>query len=92
MVSPAPDEDETLNSKWFELILKGLKLLAYIVTFGIVLGSAVVSKGSLLLMTSLIKPNRSGITVCNQGIPGTVWMMGQNLKYFQPLLRLIWFP
>lgn len=70
VVSPAPDEDETLNSKWFDLILKGLKLLAYIVTFGIVLCSAVVSKGTLLLMTSLIKPNRTGISVCNQGIPG----------------------
>jgi len=70
VVSPPPDDDETLNSKWFDLILKLLKLFAYIVSFGIILLSAVISKGSVLLMTSLIKPNRTGISVCNQGVPG----------------------
>lgn len=68
--TPPADEDETLNSKWYELILKFLKLASYLVTFVIVLACAVVSKGTLLLMTSLIKPSRSGVSVCNQGIPG----------------------
>ncbi|KAI1291990.1 Chitin synthase 8 [Halotydeus destructor] len=68
--TPPADEDETLNSKWYELTLKFLKLCAYIITFSIVLTCAVLSKGSLLLMTSLIKPNRTGVSVCNQGIPG----------------------
>ena len=70
VVSPPPDEDETLNSKWFEYVLKFLKLLAYLFSFAVILTSAVLSKGSILLMTSLIKPNRTGISVCNQGVPG----------------------
>jgi chitin synthase len=70
IVSPPDDEDETLNSKWFEILLKLLKLLAYLLSFLIILSSAVLSKGSVLLMTSLIKPNRTGISVCNQGVPG----------------------
>lgn len=70
IVSPPPDEDETLNSKIFEFVLKFLKLLAYLFSFVIILGTAVISKGSILLMTSLIKPNRTGISVCNQGVPG----------------------
>lgn len=66
---PPPEHDFSDNKK-FELVLKFLKFIVYIVAFVVVLTSAVMSKGSLLLMTSLIKPNRSGISVCNHGIPG----------------------
>lgn len=70
VVSPPPDEDETLNSKGFDFVLKFLKLCAFVVSFAIILCSAVVSKSTLLLMTSLVKPNRTGIAVCNQAVPG----------------------
>lgn len=66
---PPPENDFSDNTK-FELVLKFLKFIVYILAFAVVLASAVLSKGSLLLMTSLIKPNRSGISVCNHGIPG----------------------
>lgn len=70
VVSPSADEDETLGSKGFDYVLKFLKLCAFVVSFAIILCSAVVSKSTLLLMTSLIRPNRTGIAVCNQGVPG----------------------
>lgn len=70
VVSPPPDDDETLNSKAFDYVLKFLKLCAFVVSFTVILCSAVASKSTLLLMTSLIKPNRTGISVCNQGVPG----------------------
>jgi chitin synthase len=70
IASPADDEDETLSSKGFDYVLKFLKLCAFIVSFVIILCSAVLSKSTLLLITSLIRPNRTGIAVCNQGVPG----------------------
>lgn len=70
VVQQNADEDETLSSRWMDNILKFLKLCAYIVTFSVVLSTAILSKVIVLLMTSLIKPNRTEISVCNQGIPG----------------------
>ncbi|RWS27637.1 chitin synthase 1-like protein, partial [Leptotrombidium deliense] len=70
VVSQNADEDETLNSKWVERVLKLMKLCAYLVTFGVVLCSAILSKITILLMTSIIKPNRTEVSVCNYGIPG----------------------
>lgn len=70
MVTPPSDEDETLSSKWIEVILKFLKLCAYLITFMVVLSCSVLSKGLVLFMTSIIKPNRTGLAVCSQGIPG----------------------
>lgn len=66
---PPPEFDFDDNTK-FELILKFVKFIVYIVAFIVVLVCAVLSKGSLLLMTSLIKSNRTGISICNQGLPG----------------------
>ena len=70
VVSPPPDEDETLNSKGFDYVLKFLKLCAFLISFAVILCSAVLSKSTLLLMTSLIRPNRTGVAVCNQGVAG----------------------
>jgi len=70
VVNPPVEEDETLTTKWIEVILKILKITAYLLAFVVVLSCAVISKGVVLFMTSLIKPNRTGITVCNQGVPG----------------------
>ncbi|KAF7489320.1 Chitin synthase 8 [Sarcoptes scabiei] len=69
VVTPPEDEDETLSSKWIEKILKLLKLFTYLVTFVIVLLSAVFSKSIVLFMTSMIRSNRT-VPVCSQGIPG----------------------
>lgn len=69
-VNPGADEDETLDSRWYKLSIRFLKLCAYLITFVVVLGSAFVSKTLTLFMSSLIKPNRTGIAICNQGIPG----------------------
>lgn len=70
VVTPPPEEDETVTIKWIEVTLKILKLAAYLIAFVVVLSCAVISKGAVLFMTSLIKPNRTGISVCNQGVPG----------------------
>ena len=69
-MNPPVDEDETLDSRWYKLSIRFLKLCAYIITFVVVLGSAFLSKTLMLFMTSLIKPNRTGIAICNQGIAG----------------------
>lgn len=69
VVTPSDDEDETLSSKWIEVVLKGLKIVTYFITFFIVLLSAVASKGIVLFMTSVIRPNRT-VALCSQSIPG----------------------
>lgn len=69
-VEQPPREFDFDDNRKFELILKLLKFIVYIVAFIIVLSSAVASKVSLLLMTSLIKANHTGVAICNHGIPG----------------------
>ena len=64
---PPPDEDETLDGEWIEVFIKWLKIFAYLFTFMVTLGSAVLSKSIILLMTSMIRVNRT-ITVCNSKI------------------------
>ncbi|XP_047545351.1 chitin synthase chs-2-like [Vanessa atalanta] len=53
------------TSSWIELSVKILKLLAYIIVFVVVLGSAVVAKGTLLFATSQLKKGRF-ISHCNK--------------------------
>lgn len=69
VVTPPDDEDETVNSKWVERFLRILKLVTYIITFVIVLSTAVLSKGIVLFMTSMVRSNRT-VPVCSQSIPG----------------------
>lgn len=45
------------ETKWIDKSIIALKYLTYIVTFMIVLGTAVISKGTLLFATSQITPN-----------------------------------
>lgn len=61
---PPPDDDETLDSEYIDLFIKFLKILAYLVVFGVVLFCATFSKSVILLGTSMIKVNRS-IPICN---------------------------
>jgi len=67
--NPPDEEDETLSSKWVEKFLKMLKILTYLITFGIVLGGAVLSKTIVLFMTSMVRSNRT-VSVCSSSIPG----------------------
>nr|AGW99338.1 chitin synthase 1 [Panonychus citri] len=69
VVSPPPDDDETSSSEWIDVILKLLKLCAYLITFIVVLACSVFSKGLVLFMTSIIRPNRTGLIICSHGIP-----------------------
>lgn len=53
------------NQKCLEITVKILKVVAYVVTFVIVLASGVISKGTLLFMTSQLRPDRV-IQYCNK--------------------------
>lgn len=55
------------NQKCLELTVKILKVVAYLVTFVIVLVSGVVSKGTLLFMTSQLNPEKV-TTYCNKDL------------------------
>ncbi|KAL0894833.1 hypothetical protein ABMA27_013353 [Loxostege sticticalis] len=56
-----------VSTEWIDVSVKILKLLAYVVVFTATLGSAVVSKGTLLFITSQLKKDRA-IVHCNRGI------------------------
>ncbi|XP_037866580.1 chitin synthase chs-2 [Bombyx mori] len=53
------------STKWIDISVKLLKLLAYILVFVATLGSAVIAKGTLLFITSQLKKDRQ-ITHCNK--------------------------
>nr|QAX32942.1 chitin synthase II [Diabrotica virgifera virgifera] len=57
----------TIESKYIDLSVKYLKIFTVIFTMLIVLGCAVVSKASLLFMTSQIKPNITRL-YCNENL------------------------
>jgi hypothetical protein len=56
-----------VSTAWVDTSVKILKLLAYIVVFAAVLGSAVISKGTLLFITSQLKKDKQ-IPHCNKGL------------------------
>ncbi|XP_026727307.1 chitin synthase chs-2-like [Trichoplusia ni] len=53
------------STAWIDTSVKFLKVLAYIITFCVVLGSAVISKGTLLFITSQLKKGKE-ISHCNK--------------------------
>ncbi|CAK1549970.1 unnamed protein product [Leptosia nina] len=55
------------STEWVETSIKFLKVLAYIIVFILVLGSAVLAKGTLLFMTSQLKKDRQ-IPHCNRAL------------------------
>ncbi|KAL1421019.1 hypothetical protein MTO96_004376 [Rhipicephalus appendiculatus] len=57
--SPPEDSDETERSFATGIFLKGSKVLAYVTTFAVVLCGSVLSKATLLVMTSQIQGLRS---------------------------------
>ncbi|CAG4944603.1 unnamed protein product [Colias eurytheme] len=65
---PVKKESGSMTSTvWVDRSVKILKLLAYILVFAVVLGSAVVAKGTLLFITSQLKKGRQ-ITHCNRAL------------------------
>ena len=68
--SPLSDDDNASydESTCYMVTIKTLKVLAYLITFGLVLGCAVISKLSLLIMTSRIG-RESTMSFCNTTIP-----------------------
>lgn len=55
------------NQKCLEITVKILKIVAYLVTFVIVLASGVISKGTILFMTSQLKPDKI-VPYCNKDL------------------------
>lgn len=66
VVTPNEETDETISSKWVDIILKVIKVVAYFVTFVLVLGSSVLSKASLLFAASHV--GRRSVPVCRKGL------------------------
>lgn len=72
--SPPEDSDDTERSFATAILLKGSKVLTYITTFAVVLCGSVLSKATLLLMTSQIQGLRSANnlnrtrTICNREV------------------------
>ncbi|KAL1514128.1 hypothetical protein ABEB36_003439 [Hypothenemus hampei] len=65
---PTKEESGSMaNQKCLEITVKILKVVAYLVTFVIVLASGVISKGTLLFMTSQLKPDKI-VHYCNKDL------------------------
>ncbi|XP_015519549.2 chitin synthase chs-2 isoform X2 [Neodiprion lecontei] len=59
------DSGSMANQKCLDVTLQITKVLAYLIVFVIVLGSGVIAKGTILLMTSQLRANRT-IFYCNR--------------------------
>ncbi|CAG9769089.1 unnamed protein product [Ceutorhynchus assimilis] len=67
---PIKEESGSMaNQKCLEITVKILKIVAYLVTFIIVLASGVISKGTILFMTSQLKPgDNRPLQYCNKDL------------------------
>ena len=72
-------EDQTC----IQVSLQIVKFLAYICTFLFVLGGAVLSKGTLLFMTSQL--NSEGIEICNEAFGNS-----EHLLPLSYIFRITW--
>ncbi|CAH2066868.1 unnamed protein product, partial [Iphiclides podalirius] len=64
---PKQDSISMETQKWLEFTVRMLKVLAYFVTFIVVLASGVIAKGTVLFMTSQLKKDRR-IAYCNRNL------------------------
>ncbi|XP_076333773.1 chitin synthase chs-2-like isoform X2 [Tachypleus tridentatus] len=64
--TPPEEDDLTETSKWVEVVMKVMKVIVYGVTLTIVLSSAVLSKITLLFMTSQVKAHT--VQICKKGL------------------------
>jgi len=65
-----PEQDsgsEAMNQRCLAITVRVLKVITYIVSFAIVLGGSVISKGTVLFMTSQIRPHKT-IMYCNKDL------------------------
>ncbi|KAK2724897.1 hypothetical protein QYM36_001381, partial [Artemia franciscana] len=67
VLPPSTDTGSNANQKTLELIMKILKVFAYLFTFVIVLVAGVIAKGTLLMMTSQIKKGRD-VAYCGKDL------------------------
>ncbi|XP_025834427.1 chitin synthase chs-2-like [Agrilus planipennis] len=79
-LSSSMEENRTIENS-----IVALKIATCIVTFACVLGGAVISKGTLLFMTSQIKPNQSRI-YCNKDLD----VSGQFMATISDTERVAW--
>ena len=61
------DSGSMANQECLQITIKILKVIAYLVTFAIVLGGGVISKGTLLFMTSQLNHDRP-LQYCNHDL------------------------
>lgn len=63
-----PEQDsgsEAMNKRCLAITVRTLKVITYIVSFAVVLAGCVMSKGTILFMTSQIRPHKT-ILYCNK--------------------------
>lgn len=61
------DSGSMETQKWLEFTVRLLKILAYLITFVVVLGSGVLAKGTVLFMTSQLKKDKR-LAYCNRDL------------------------
>ena len=67
-----PEQDsssEAMNKRCMSITVRILKVIAYVVSFCVVLGGAVISKSTFLFMTSQVSTYIQCITIENQQNP-----------------------
>ncbi|KAL4708135.1 hypothetical protein ACJJTC_009914, partial [Scirpophaga incertulas] len=64
---PKQDSVSMETQKWLECTVRMLKVLAYMVTFVVVLASGVIAKGTVLFMTSQLRKDRR-LAYCNRNL------------------------
>jgi chitin synthase len=62
---PETNSGSTANQKCLDITVKCFKVIAYLITFSVVLICGMITKGIVLFMTSQIKPNRK-LKYCNR--------------------------
>ncbi|RVE50442.1 hypothetical protein evm_004867 [Chilo suppressalis] len=64
---PKQDSVSMETQKWLECTVRFMKVLAYLITFIVVLGSGVIAKGTVLFMTSQLRKDRR-LAYCNRNL------------------------
>ncbi|XP_037075045.1 chitin synthase chs-2-like isoform X2 [Pollicipes pollicipes] len=67
VLPPDNDSGSEANQRCLEITVKIVKVIVYIVTFGVVLTCGVIAKGTTLFMTSQLKRDKS-VDYCNKNI------------------------
>jgi chitin synthase len=67
VLPPEAESESTANQQFLETTIKVIKVIVYLMTFIIVLTAGVIAKGSILFMTSQLRPDKN-IPYCNVDI------------------------